>query len=1727
MPKEIKELMTEQEQQELIRAISLRFRQNLGQLFPKMSQLSGKISDFPADIRGSMAQFREKWGQSIFVFYSTWDQIKEYFDIDVIHFSKPIKSPHHSTAVEEQSIKGEIRGLRDSWKSYLSDRFIPLEFAWDKISEDLHADLSDVPSPIREEINSFRLMLKTLTKKSAHQFISGLDKYPVGHPERHIYLRFWISSIANRFLAQSSESVDIGMSLMACPYADYEVIVKYTIRDRERPVVIAAQQYWDEIQSLFLEHYPWNLLMSLGAYRLFWAMNGLPEPMRQWLHAYAKPLVARHDLYTRISDSPYYHRNPEDDSENRMDDLLYRFCDFFFEYFKIIDRYPLSKISPPPDLRMSFTVRSDYLKRVLCVLEKSNKPEYQIENLDNLPSMKLIQYAHQQNFNGVITKDLFLRDTLPIWVKTNVSANGVKQKLLLQDIQRKADLNTYTSEILCWVSLFKPDYFAHVKSFSNDIDDRIIANVVSICLLSTQSSSMHLLPAFNVLASRLRDEYGAEIVEQILALQTNQSTDVLSDFVKIAELFLDLVDYFNAQLFQRSTATSQTLLKTPEDVFLKFKSLSEVITCLQDLQRQYWAQRFPEKTVEQLRHDFLTPSEMVKTPLSSDEFELLISQCEQIDALGKTYFGISLLTLGNRASALGKKSWFSDSDKIELIAIIREVIRQEFKILPHKTQLLAVLGMLNYPRQLKGRIAQMKTGEGKSTVVTILATFLACRGRFIDVITVNHSLAMRDQEKYKNYYAYFGLRCSHICDRHPTKEAFDAEIIFGTNYDFEFSYLFESLGMTHVRGSRPCDIALVDEVDSLMIDSAMNSARIANASSVDVSWVYQPILLKLQELGEERFSSLSNAQMRSILSHYQQGFYANIVADLTDTQIVDWQTHAVEVRKKIAGFHYVITHDASDHADGHQKKQIVIMDNTTGHQSKGCQWQGGLHQFVQIQNGIAPSPENNTIAALSHPAFFGLYPEIYGLTGTVGESVEREEIESIYHVGIFDVPTHRLILRQKELGGVATDKDQHYGKIIASIKLHRAKGQPILILFNNVNESNEFTKKLRSEQVDCLVLNGVQKEDEKFIIARAGVAGQVTVATNMAGRGTDIILSTDAKNAGGLHVIFAFYPSDIRVEEQGFGRAGRQGQPGTGEMILSFLDPTIIKLLQGKLLSLTSNEPFTTILNRLRTEAVQAQSTQRKSIAAHDTALFRYLSELFEELPAIQDCLKRVDRSEIMRALQDSNDNLSPNHFLISRHQPLVLSAISKISEARNAKMISDELIDYLRKTYVSLQLDHWAKWFTEVSHHRHRRSTIGEYEQFLESQHQQLYRVKRLEGEPGMSFCKFLHALANINMVSLSGDQPRTRPLPRFFAAASADRTGQSLPLANAAFTPEEKKQTVESIFQAINLNLSRLILVDKDFTGSIDKDFPPDMHAQMKRYREQWAKEHLQNWGRDWKKALIVLDDDTQMTKQSLATARDRFPLTIEDIDYVRGHWKWLITCCRQFEFLFDQWRKNFDCAFSAIRDPELKLSTGHGRELWPGTITGFRKEIFDSFRGAFSFLTKTSAEQCVAGLHQLDMFERYERLMHWMDAISCRYKKDNLIIPIFGGGWGFDKYTNSAVLIDDSVFWSVANTLFLSRYSWDRFNDFSQYALFHKINIFSETMVLWLKSYFNSQAMQNASKEKLSHAVSLFSDFFKAVKKRSDQSGFQLEPPTAQVCDEDLREIMKVGPAIVTFR
>jgi len=1320
-------LLTEAEQQELIRAINASLEGKLAELFPVKSSMR-KLSDFPEHFRPHIDWHRKQYVN--IACYSVREMV-DRFDEDFTTMKVP-------AAYDPYYWRISIIAQKDNWFKHF-DLLVSLEYIFNKLSNDLNADLSEIPRQLRTELNNFKAILKILTKQSAKQFIIGLNKHPVGHPERDIYLRFWINSLSQRFRERHTQSTTLGMS---CFIGHDDTLEKHTWENAIlKNNILDDTIYWSTVQSLFLERYPWNILMTWESCQLFWSINAMPECARAWLIAYFNPVVQRDDYESKIGHALGH---PSCSDTKRIEFYFDIFGKFYVKYLQLLEKFSCV-LSSPPTFPISFTLNSDYLIRVNQVLEKSTKPELQIQCLNALPSSAEIEIAFRNRLNTILTEKMFIYNRLPEWVTAvNAKATVDKQKIILSEIDKISEFNVYQANILCFDSLYFPNSFIAIRNFFNELcvipadvlsneEKRIIASVVSIIL--QDEKSLHLLPTWIVLARRLRDEYGISLVEKILMLQPEEKS--LDELIKIAELFLDLVCYFNMQLCLRKQ-TSRDSYRRPVDIFSKHKTISDVIACLKTLQNVYWEKRFPEKSYEQLRHDFLTVSDTVRSPLSENQLDILLSDCEKIDVLGKDYFGCSQITLGNKAKEITLQH---PIDIVRLLAIIRECIRQEFGILPYRTQLLTVLGMIHYPKHFKGCIAQMKPGEGKSTVTTLLAAFFSCQGRFVDIITSNHSLAMRDQEKYKQFYSIFGISCSHICMQNPSEKDFDAQILFGTNTDFEFSILRDALRYTKNRYMfingrkvpRYCDVVIVDEVDSLFIDNALQSARIANHAATDVSWVYQPILQLLKNSGEEKFLLLSNAELCSILSRYHNGHYAKQVGTFTETQLSDWKENSVLSLKKQEGNHYVVQDGSLEDPQDKSKKHIVLMNKNTGHLSHGTQWPGGLHQFIEIKHGIPPTPESNTIAAISHPVFFAEYRELYGLTGTIGEEVERSEIKTIYNVDIFDVPTHAPILRARKPGTITKTVEEQMQKIIASVKSYQNKGRSILILFNNINQTESFAKQLETEKIACLVLNEQQKEDERFVIARAGEPSSVTVATNMAGRGTDIILSSCVKEAGGLHVIFAFYPEDLRIEEQGFARAGRQAQLGSGEMILSLQDPMIQKLLcrnkeilPAILMGLFSGN-FISILEKLRSAAIYESSAHRQKSSEQEKYLYQKLHFFFENLNLIDNALLSIDKKKLEVVMTTVQEALPSDLFLILPNQPILIATDKLITDTvgrlchvdAGDKPISDSIVNYLRKAYFDLLLDRWARWYTEISHHRFRNLFKSDYAGMVEKQFQ------------------------------------------------------------------------------------------------------------------------------------------------------------------------------------------------------------------------------------------------------------------------------------------------------------------------------------------------------------------------------------------------------------------------
>ncbi|MGE3919741.1 MAG: helicase-related protein [Gammaproteobacteria bacterium] len=758
------------------------------------------------------------------------------------------------------------------------------------------------------------------------------------------------------------------------------------------------------------------------------------------------------------------------------------------------------------------------------------------------------------------------------------------------------------------------------------------------------------------------------------------------------------------------------------------KNLHDLYEKLKYLHQYDLELRFPEKNLESLIQDFINQSDLLKFPLSKAEVDKIALDYNAILSFSNEYKGLSIETLGHQAKILGKNLAHNPENSLRLLSLIRLAIRLNFGILPYNTQIFSVLAILNVPDKYKGRIAQVRTGEGKSTLTTILTTFLACQGRIVDVITSNSYLAKRDHLKYQNFYHYFGISSSYINHEDFKPQDFDAQVLFGTNVDFEFSLLFDAIYNKNLRyttinsekNKRPFDVVIVDEVDNLFIDTALNSARIANPSSKDYSWAYYPLWQLFLE-NPLLFSNVPPQILKAYLASYQNGKFSNQVEEFSEQQLKDWQDSARNAYRYTLDKDYVLINSEEDP----NKKEIVIVDpDNTGRLMRGSRWSNGLHEFVEVKHGLFPEVESNTVAALSHPAFFNLYKNVYGLTGTMGEDIERSEIAEIYNVSSFDVPSHKSCLRKPINSKLLENDNLQAESLIQSIKFEQSKGRPVLVICSTIDDSCRISNILNNSSIKHLLLNEKQQEDEEYIIAKAGESKQVTIATNMAGRGTDIILSSESRDAGGLHVIFTFYPKNIRVQEQGYGRAGRQGQPGTCQMILCMNDPFITRLVRNnKLLDLHKEEDFLETLHSCRSKMVLEDSERRKTASKQETAIYKIaLERFFIGLENIRIRLLEMDCEKLKAVLlnkptieTNTKSFLESDHPKMKEVKSLLTNMLYRLDDLHESELRN------IQNYYIELLLDRWAIWFDEQTHHRYRNLSLDEYLKHIQYEFNQL----------------------------------------------------------------------------------------------------------------------------------------------------------------------------------------------------------------------------------------------------------------------------------------------------------------------------------------------------------------------------------------------------------------------
>ncbi len=468
-----------------------------------------------------------------------------------------------------------------------------------------------------------------------------------------------------------------------------------------------------------------------------------------------------------------------------------------------------------------------------------------------------------------------------------------------------------------------------------------------------------------------------------------------------------------------------------------------------------------------------------------------------------------------------------------------------------------VLNMRHFPVQIlggialhEGGIAEMKTGEGKTLVATLPAYLNALEGKGVHVVTVNDYLATRDADWMGKVYNFLGMDVGlivHDMSAEDKKKAYLCDITYGTNNEFGFDYLRDNMILNkNDLVQRELNYAIVDEVDSILIDEA-RTPLIISGSGQESTRMYMLADNFAKRLKDETDYTIDEKARTVTLTEEgitkaENNFGVSNLSDLTNVELMHHINQALKARYLMkADVDYVVK-------DG----EIIIVDEFTGRLMPGRRYNEGLHQAIEAKERVRVARESVTMATITFQNYFRMFKKLSGMTGTA--KTEEQEFKSIYNMDVFSIPTNKPMIR-KDLNDVVykTEKGK-FKAVIEEIKIRHQKGQPVLVGTISIEKSELLSSMLRRQGIKHNVLNAKHHQKEAEIISHAGEMGAVTISTNMAGRGTDIVLGDGVVELGGLHIIGTERHESRRIDNQLRGRAGRQGDPGSSQFYLSLED---------------------------------------------------------------------------------------------------------------------------------------------------------------------------------------------------------------------------------------------------------------------------------------------------------------------------------------------------------------------------------------------------------------------------------------------------------------------------------------------------------------------------------------------------------------------------------------------
>ena len=656
------------------------------------------------------------------------------------------------------------------------------------------------------------------------------------------------------------------------------------------------------------------------------------------------------------------------------------------------------------------------------------------------------------------------------------------------------------------------------------------------------------------------------------------------------------------------------------------------------------------------------------------ELEKFKMIADQIEALDEDMQKLTDKQLQNKTAEFKKR--LEDGEELddilpEAFAVAREAAYRVIGEKPYYVQLIGGLA-IHF-----GNIAEMKTGEGKTLTSVLPAYTNALTGKGVHIITVNEYLAGRDAEWMGQIYKFLGLTVGvNYRELTPTekREVYNCDIMYSTNNEIGFDYLRDNMVVRATdRVQRPLNFVIIDEVDSVLIDEARTPLIISGGKmqSANLYISADRFAKTLKENNGYIYDEKTKAVSLDAVGIEKAEKHFNIknLYDIEHTTLVHFINQALKANFSMKkDFDYVV-----------QEDKIIIIDQFTGRLMPGRSFSDGLHQAIEAKEGVQINEETKTLATITFQNLFRMYHKLSGMTGTA--KTEEEEFRTIYNMYVITIPTNKPVIRE-DLNDLifATEKGK-YGAIVKEIKRRHEKGQPILVGTVAVEHSELISQMLKKEKIKHEVLNAKNNAREAEIIAKAGQKGAVTIATNMAGRGTDIKLGEGVKELGGLCVLGTERHESRRIDNQLRGRSGRQGDPGITQFYVSFEDDLMVrfgtdsaKAMLQKLgfdgeLSLRSKSLSRTIESAQK--RVEGNNfDMRKRLLEYDDVINTQRSIIYGKRNEILDGDSIHD--EVLKSFKNHIEAIVYSH--IGENEELTGLDVSEILESVNQNLLKDPL---------------------------------------------------------------------------------------------------------------------------------------------------------------------------------------------------------------------------------------------------------------------------------------------------------------------------------------------------------------------------------------------------------------------------------------------------------------------